>query len=118
MRSYLGLGMLAAGVGAGVMFLLDPQAGRRRRAILRDKTLSLGRHASVAVDKTARDVKNRAHGTVVSIKSGHVRRLHPAILNASWPPAIRFIVGTAGGAITMAGLAKGGAAGSLLGTIG
>jgi hypothetical protein len=118
MRSYLGLGVLAAGVGAGMMFLLDPQTGRRRRAILRDKTLHYGRQASVAVEKTTRDVKNRAHGTVVSIKSGHIVRMRPAILNANWPPAIRLMVGTAGGAMTVAGLAKRGAVGSVLSTIG
>lgn len=39
MRSYLGLGVLAAGVGAGMMFLLDPQTGRRRRAILQNASL-------------------------------------------------------------------------------
>src|SRR6476646_2383946 len=99
MRSYIGLGALGAGIGAGLMFLLDPQMGKRRRAVLRDKTYSLARHASAAVDRTARDLKNRTYGTVVSIKSGHIGQIRPTILNANWPPAIRLIVGTAGGAV-------------------
>src|SRR5215471_18409156 len=102
MRSSLGLSILAAGLGAGVMFLMDPQMGRRRRAILRDKTVSFSRHASALVDKTTRDVRNRTYGTVVSIKSGHVTQMRPAILNANWPPAVRLMVGTAGGSITAA----------------
>ena len=70
MRNQLGLGVLgAAGVGAGLMFLLDPDLGTRRRAILRDKLFSLSRLAAWATDKTSRDVKNRLYGTVVATKS-------------------------------------------------
>lgn len=53
---------LFAGLGAGVMYLLDPNAGRRRRALVKDKA----RHgANVAGDKlsaTASDVSNRTRG--------------------------------------------------------
>ena len=70
MRNQIGLGVLgAAGVGAGLMFLLDPDLGTRRRAILRDKLFSLSRLAAWATDKTSRDVKNRLYGTVVATKS-------------------------------------------------
>ncbi len=70
MRNQIGLGVLGtAGLGAGLMFLLDPDMGGRRRAILRDKLISLGRLAAWAADKTSRDVKNRFYGTVASTKS-------------------------------------------------
>src|SRR5438132_3496092 len=70
MRNQLGLGVLGtAGLGAGLMFLLDPDLGTRRRAILRDKLISLSRLAAWAADKTSRDVKNRLYGTVVSAKA-------------------------------------------------
>lgn len=53
---------LFAGLGAGIMYLLDPRSGRRRRALVRDKA----RHgANVAGDKlsaTASDVGNRTRG--------------------------------------------------------
>ena len=39
MRSYSGLGVPGAGIGADRMFLLDPQMGKRRRAVFRDKTV-------------------------------------------------------------------------------
>ena len=70
MRNQLGLGVLgSAGLGAGLMFLLDPDLGTRRRAILRDKLISLFRLAAGAADKTSRDVKNRLYGTVVATQS-------------------------------------------------
>jgi hypothetical protein len=118
MRSELGLGVLGAGIGAGLMFLLDPQMGRRRRAVLRDKTFSLSHHASAAIDRTARDLRNRTYGTVVSIKSGHIGQIRPTILNSNWPPAIRLIIGISGGAVTALGAAKRGVVGSVLSGIG
>ncbi|HLH30930.1 MAG TPA: hypothetical protein VKY31_06975 [Terriglobia bacterium] len=118
MRNSLGLGIIGAGIGAGLMYLLDPQLGRRRRAILHDKTVSLTRQATDVVDKTARDVRNRAYGTVVSIKTGHVMDMHPSILNANWPPAIRLLVGAAGTVMAAAGVAKRGLSGTVLTGIG
>jgi len=73
MRNQLGLGILGtAGIGAGLMFFLDPDMGKRRRAILRDKLTSLTRLSAWAADKTSRDVKNRLYGTVRSTKSRFV----------------------------------------------
>jgi outer membrane lipoprotein SlyB len=118
MRSYLSVAAFGAGVGAGLMFLLDPRLGRRRRALLRDKAVSFSRQAVVAVDKTSRDVKNRTYGTVVSIKTGHVMDVRPSILNANWPPATRLMAGAAGCAVTATGIAKGGVLGSILGAVG
>jgi hypothetical protein len=118
MRSDLGLSVLGAAIGAGAMFLLDPRLGKRRRALLRDRTVSFSRHTATAIDKTARDLKNRTHGTVVSIKSGHPMRGGFALLNANWPPAIRLLVGTTGGIITALGLARGNRAGRILSGIG
>jgi hypothetical protein len=70
MRSQLGLGVLGtAGMGAGLMFLLDPDLGTRRRAILRDKLISFTRLAAWAADKTSRDLKNRVYGRIAGTKS-------------------------------------------------
>jgi len=118
MRNYLGLGVLGAGIGAGLMFVLDPQMGKRRRAVFRDKTVSFRRQASAAIDKTARDLRNRTYGTVVAFKSGHIAQMRPSIFNANWPPAVRLIAGTAGGAIVAVGTAKKGVLGFVLGGIG
>jgi hypothetical protein len=56
-------------MGAGLMYLLDPDMGTRRRAILRDKLISFTRLAAWAADKTARDLTNRVYGTVAGAKS-------------------------------------------------
>jgi hypothetical protein len=42
--------------------LLDPSRGRRRRALIRDKTSSLLHQSQDAMGKVARDAKNRARG--------------------------------------------------------
>jgi hypothetical protein len=57
------------GLGAGLMYLLDPDRGRRRRALVRDKAASSFRKTQEAADVTTRDVRNRTWGTLESIKS-------------------------------------------------
>lgn len=59
------------GVGAGLMYFLDPERGRRRRAGVRDKMVSLGNHATCAVDRVgglSRDMRNRAYGMLAEAK--------------------------------------------------
>ena len=61
--------IMAAGIGAGLMYILDPQAGRRRRVHLRDKILR-GKHVtSDAMDTTARDLRNRSLGFIAQMRS-------------------------------------------------
>jgi uncharacterized membrane protein len=58
-----GLGWIGAlGLGALVMYIFDPQAGRRRRAVARDKMIRFGHKTFDAIDTTARDLKNRTVG--------------------------------------------------------
>lgn len=54
---------LGAALGAGVMYLLDPVDGRRRRALARDKMNRYGRQAGRAGARTGRDLWNRTRGT-------------------------------------------------------
>lgn len=64
------LALLAgAGVGAGVMFLLDPDRGKRRRALLRDKAIHLTRVGGNTFGKISRDVRNRAIGVASEIRA-------------------------------------------------
>lgn len=60
--------MAGVGLGAGVMFLLDPDRGKRRRALLRDKAIHLSRVSSCTVGKISRDIRNRAVGVVSEIR--------------------------------------------------
>ena len=57
---------LLAGFGAGIalMYFLDPERGRARRNMLRDKLLSWTRKATQTASGTAKDLSNRAQGAV------------------------------------------------------
>jgi uncharacterized membrane protein len=61
--------VVGAGVGAGLMYLYDPQMGRRRRAVTRDKLVSFGHRLDDAVDVTSRDLTNRAAGLWAEMRS-------------------------------------------------
>ena len=51
-----------ASFGAGVMYILDPEVGRRRRALLKDQFASLPNTAQQGASVTARDLRNRSFG--------------------------------------------------------
>jgi uncharacterized membrane protein len=50
------------GLGAGLMYLLDPNRGRRRRAVMRDTINHAGHLLSRAAGITSRDISHRAQG--------------------------------------------------------
>ena len=57
------------GLGAGLMYFLDPDRGRRRRTLVRDTATHLVHAADDAIGTTARDVSNRLIGFVAEVKS-------------------------------------------------
>ncbi|MGH9159085.1 MAG: BON domain-containing protein, partial [Vicinamibacteraceae bacterium] len=57
------------GLGAALMYALDPIAGRRRRALARDKAVHAGRKLRDGTDTTARDVGNRMAGWAARLRS-------------------------------------------------
>jgi osmotically-inducible protein OsmY len=58
-----------AAMGAGLMFLLDPDRGNRRRALARDQMTSVGRRAGDQLGAKARHLGNRARGLVASTRA-------------------------------------------------
>jgi osmotically-inducible protein OsmY len=58
-----------AAIGAGLMFLLDPDRGDRRRALARDQVLSAGRRAGDQLGAKARHLGNRARGLAASARA-------------------------------------------------
>ena len=50
------------GIGAAIMYFMDPDRGRRRRALVRDKAQHLASRVPEAVGTTQRDLANRARG--------------------------------------------------------
>jgi BON domain-containing protein len=57
------------GIGTGLMYLLDPDRGKRRRALLRDKVVWATRKTGEGIEVTSRDLSNRARGIATSIQS-------------------------------------------------
>jgi hypothetical protein len=60
--------IIGAGVGAGLMFLLDPARGNRRRALIRDKMIFAARKSRDAAGATRRDLGNRVQGATASVR--------------------------------------------------
>ena len=56
-------------VGLGLAYLLDPDRGARRRALVRDKATSAGRKLADGVDAKTRDLRNRTGGAAASLRS-------------------------------------------------
>jgi len=57
------------GLGAAFMYMFDPDRGRRRRALVRDKFRRVANKAPDAIDVTSRDLKNRARGLAAEVGS-------------------------------------------------
>jgi hypothetical protein len=55
-------------IGAGTMFLLDPDRGGRRRALIRDKAVRARNKTSDGLDALTRDVANRTRGVAASVR--------------------------------------------------
>jgi hypothetical protein len=60
--------LVGAGIGAAVVFMLDPGRGGRRRALVRDKIVRATRLTRDGLDATARDVGNRARGIAAATR--------------------------------------------------
>ncbi len=55
-------------VGATLMYFLDPDRGRRRRAIARDQAVHLAHEVGDTARGAASDVRNRARGTAAQAR--------------------------------------------------
>jgi gas vesicle protein len=67
-RSHVSWIIGAAALGAAAMYLLDPDHGRRRRAVAKDKVYSAKRKTQKAAERTARHLTNRARGIIAQTK--------------------------------------------------
>lgn len=61
--------LMALGLGAGLMYLLDPERGNRRRALVSDKATSVMNTMPDASTKTLRDLSNRTYGLMAEMRS-------------------------------------------------
>src|SRR5260370_11519690 len=61
--------MGAATVGGLLVYFLDPDTGRRRRALVKDRAVNFVKEADRAIGKASRDLSNPARGTVAEARS-------------------------------------------------
>lgn len=59
----------AAGLGAGLMYFLDPNRGKARRMYVRDKCSSLYRAGWKEIDHKVADLEHRTKGALAEVKS-------------------------------------------------
>lgn len=59
----------SAGMGALMMYVMDPDRGKRRRAIARDKMIRATKKTSETVEAGLRDARNRALGSVAELRA-------------------------------------------------
>ncbi len=60
--------LLWLGLGAAAMYLLDPEQGRRRRALARDQMTKAQRVIRERASGVARDLRNRTYGTAAEAR--------------------------------------------------
>lgn len=83
--------------GAGLMYMLDPDRGRRRRALVRDQLVRAAHRTGDAVDATSRDVGNRARGVVAELRSRLVNvEVSDGVLHERVRARIGSVIGHAG----------------------
>jgi hypothetical protein len=139
----LGKMMRAIGAGAGAMYFLDPEEGRRRRALVRDQFVHWQNVARKTLQGSSKDLANRARGFAIETRkqfqearagahSGDmastavetVRRFSPKgaeTLQGYWdrmPAGTRSLVASAAIPLALAFVARRARLGRLLGTAG
>jgi len=114
----------SAALGAAAMYVLDPNKGRRRRAVFRDKTLSSLTNITHLAQVSARDIGHRVQGlgaTALRLLNGRdatddlvlIERVRAKMGRVvSHPHAIQ--IGACAGRITLSGPIVAGEAGPLL----
>jgi uncharacterized membrane protein len=61
--------LLGLAAGAALMYLLDPQGGRRRRSLMTQKMSRIANLTEEAIGTTSRDAANRTRGLIAEITS-------------------------------------------------
>jgi len=113
--------LTGAGLGAGLMYFLDPKRGRQRQARIRDRMTRLSHDIAEARDTVTRDVRNRMRGLAagdLTVLVGGKNALRGNPLRGGWSPTGRAMLGLIGGGLFLSGLTKEAPTACVLGTVG
>jgi len=113
--------LTGAGLGAGLMYFLDPKNKRQRQAFVRDKMTRFSHEIADACDVVSRDARNRMRGLAagdMTVLIGGKNALHGHTLRGDWTPTGRALLGMIGGGLLLSGLMKEAPTGCVLGTVG
>jgi uncharacterized membrane protein len=98
------------GLGAGLMYLFDPDRGRRRRALVRDQGVHAAHEAQDALRTAGRDVRNRARGLAAEtgawLHGGERPGRGLDLFQRTWAPGTRALVALTGGGLFAYGLTR------------
>lgn len=109
--------LLGVGIGAAVMYYLDPDCGPRRRAVVRDTIVNAVTMAPDTFEAAAHDVSRWARQTL----EVQVRKPSRPAGNAgavSWTPGGRLVASAVGGALTLFAAKRRDALGAAVGLVG
>jgi hypothetical protein len=110
-----------AGLGAGLMYFLDPKRGRQRRARIREKMIRFSHDIQDVQDTVRRDMRNRMHGLAagdLTVLVGGKNAVRNNPLRGSWSPTGRALLGLIGGGLFLSGLMREAPTACVLGTAG
>jgi hypothetical protein len=94
-------------IGTGLMFLLDPALGRRRRALIRDRLVRAGHEITHSGDEMTARLSNRVKGIVAETRSRFsMQDVEDSVLEARVRSSMGRVVSNPG---AIAVLAEGGA---------
>ena len=82
--------LIGVGVGAAIAYMLDPNRGRRRRALVADQVRRASGKTRDAIDATMRDMTNRAVGIAAATRA---RLAHDDVDDATLIERVRATLG-------------------------
>lgn len=95
----------AAALGAGLMYMFDPEQGPARRNQIREKCASLASQSKTELDISLHDLKDRAQGCLTEMRAGVAEHdpahgiTHLRDELTQWTPATRLLAVAGGGAL-------------------
>ncbi|AUX44167.1 uncharacterized protein SOCE26_056300 [Sorangium cellulosum] len=106
----------ALGIGAGLMYALDPEHGAQRRVNARDKAVDLAYQAGVLLDRSIGDLRHQGRGVLANASA--IVRQETVSMEASRSPSTRVLMGALGVALLGYAAKRRGLLGAVLGVAG